>query len=211
MAKLTRREWLCLGLSTFVAPALYAEVPQPPKTTERSALVVVDAQVGVLATVWESKRVIQAVEQLVAAARTADVPIIWVQHENDSDLKTGSAAWQLAPEFVPNASELVIRKRFNSAFAETKLESHLRALGVTRLVLAGAATNWCIRATAYAAVDRGFNLTLVGNAHSTESMTLESGQVISAESMIADLNAVFEWLLAPGVDTNVLDSGNVVF
>jgi hypothetical protein len=45
-------------------------------------------------------------------------------------------------------------------------------LGATHVVLAGAATNWCIRATAYGALERGYDLTLVKDAHTTETMEL---------------------------------------
>lgn len=173
-----------------------------------SALLVVDAQVGVLASVWEAQRVTANLETLVAKARASGVPVIWVQH-SDNELKYGSDAWRLAPGFVPTASELVIHKKYNSAFAGTDLEARLKSLGISRLVLAGAATNWCIRATAYAAVDRGFHLTLVGDAHSTESIPLPGGKVVPAEAIVNDLNTVFTWLSAPDVRTEVKSTAEV--
>lgn len=206
-----RRQLLLASVSAVAGIAVAATESRTSAKASRSALVVVDAQVGVFATMWEAKRVTQAIERLVSAARAAGAPVIWVQHANNSDLKYGSDAWQLVPAFVPEPSEPIIHKRYNSSFADTDLEARLRALNVGRIVLAGAATNWCIRATAYGAVERGFDLTLVGDAHSTESITLEDGSVIAAASMIADLNVVFEWLLAPGVETEVRDTGSIVF
>ena len=175
-----------------------------------AALLVVDAQVGVLSSVWEAKRVIANLQDLVAKARHAGVPVIWVQHA-DNELKHGSAAWKLAPGFLPLASELVIHKSFNSSFANTDLDARLKAMRVSRVILAGAATNWCIRATAYAAVDRGYHLTLVGDAHSTEPLQLAGGTVVPAESIVNELNAVFEWLSAPNVRTEVRSTANVTF
>lgn len=176
----------------------------------KSALLVVDAQVGVLSAVWDSKRVVGNIETLVAKARAAGVPVVWVQH-SDRELEYGSESWKLAPNFVPSATELVVHKKFNSSFANTDLESKLKALGVSRLVLAGAATNWCVRATAYAAVDRGYNLALVSDAHSTEPIPLPGGKVVPAEAIVADLNTVFEWLSVPNVRTEVLSTANVTF
>jgi nicotinamidase-related amidase len=175
-----------------------------------AALLVVDAQVGVLASVWDAKRIVGNLEVLVAKARTAGAPVIWVQHA-DNDLKFGSAPWKFAPPFAPAAAEIVIHKKFNSSFANTELDQRLKSLGVSRLVLAGAATNWCIRATAYAAVDRGYNLTLVSDAHSTEPIALAGGKVVPAEAIVADLNTVFEWLSAPGVRTAVQTTADVTF
>jgi hypothetical protein len=64
-------------------------------------------------------------------------------------------------------------------------------------VLAGAATNWCIRATAYGALDRGYDLTLVKDAHTTESLELENG-AMEASSIVQELNIAIKWLSYPG-------------
>ena len=69
---------------------------------------------------------------------------------------------------------------------QTSLEDELERLGVSHLALAGAATNWCIRATAYAALERGYDLTLVADAHTTGGL--------SAESVVEDLNTVMPWV-----------------
>jgi nicotinamidase-related amidase len=183
---------------------------QPP-TRARSALLVVDAQVGVLSSVWDSNRVVGNIEKLVARARSAGVPVIWVQHTDDDELKLGSPAWKLMPNFVPNAGEPVIHKRYNSSFANTDLDQRLKVFGATRIVLAGALTNWCLRSTAYAAVDRGYHLALVGDAHSTEPLKLADGKTVPAESIVADLNAVFEWVSVPNVRTEVRTSADVAF
>lgn len=177
----------------------------------KSALVVVDAQVGVLSSVWESKRVIGNIETLVGKARSAGATVIWVQHADADELKYGSAAWKLVPSFVPATADIVIHKRYNSSFASTDLDQNLKALGVSRIVLAGALTNWCLRSTAYAAVDRGYNLTLVSDAHSTVPLKLADGKTVPAESIVADLNAVFEWLSAPNVRTEVTKTADVAF
>ena len=177
----------------------------------KSALLMIDAQVGVLSSIWESQRVVGNLERLVSKARSAGVPVIWVQHSDDDELKYGSDAWKLAPNFVPSAAEFVVHKKYNSSFAETDLDRKLKTLRVSRLILAGALTNWCIRSTAYAAVDRGYNLALVSDAHSTESMKLPDGKTASAESIVADLNAVFEWISVPSVRTEVKKIAEVAF
>ena len=163
----------------------------------RAVLVVVDVQVGVMAEAWDAQRVIANVAHAVERARTAGVPVIWVQHEA-ADLPRDSAAWQWVDALQPAEGEVRIHKRFESSFEETALEANLARLGATRIVLAGASTNWCIRATAYAALDRGYDLTLVADAHTTSSLDLGQGSRIEAAGIVAELNVVMSWLNYPG-------------
>jgi nicotinamidase-related amidase len=163
----------------------------------KAVLVVVDVQVGVMAQAWDAPRVIGNVALAVERAREAGVPVVWVQHSNH-ELPLDSPPWQWVPELVPAAGDVRIHKRYNSSFEDTGLEALLARLGATHIVLAGAATNWCIRATAYGALDRGYDLTLVSDAHTTETMALEGGPTIEAASVIADLNLTMKWLEYPG-------------
>jgi nicotinamidase-related amidase len=156
-------------------------------------LLVVDVQVGVMAKKWDVPRMLGRVQRIVERARAASVPVIWVQHE-DEDLVHGSADWQWLPPLAPADGEARIYKRHNSAFEATDLEQRLAALGATHIVLAGAASNWCIRATAYAALERGYDLTLVGDAHTSGDLRLEDGTVLLASQAVADLNLVLRWL-----------------
>lgn len=163
----------------------------------KGVLMVVDVQVGVVAQAWEARRIVANVARAVARARAAGVPVIWVQHSDD-ELLRGSPAWEWVPELVPRPDERRIHKGFNSAFEQTNLDEELAALGATHVVLAGAATNWCIRATAYGALDRGYDLTLVEDAHTTQTMELSDSTRIEAASIIRDLNIAMAWLVYPG-------------
>lgn len=163
----------------------------------KAALLVVDVQNGVMSDAWDAPRVVTNVARAVARAREHRVPVIWVQH-NDEELPQGSPQWQWVPELVPAKQETLIHKRFNSSFEQTALEDELARLGTTHIALAGAATNWCIRATAYGALDRGYDLTLVKDAHTTGTMDLGDGTKIQASTMIDDLNIAMTWLRYPG-------------
>lgn len=160
-------------------------------------LMIVDVQVGVVDGAWNAQQVVANVARVVERAREHKVPVVWVQH-GDDDLKPGSAEWQWAPPLVPATGEAVIGKRFNSAFEQTELDAELARLKATHIVLAGCATNWCIRATAYGALDRGYDLTLVRDAHTTKTLRLEDGVTVEAQSMIVDLNTAMQWLEYPG-------------
>lgn len=176
----------------------------------RSALVVVDVQVGVMKGAWDAPRVIGNVARAVERARAQGAPVFWVQH-GDEQLRFGSPDWQWVPELKPAADEPLVHKQFNSSFENTLLEDELARQGVSHVVLAGAATNWCIRATAYAALDRGYDLTLVKDAHTTETMELEGGSTIEAETVVRELNIAMRWLSYPGRKSSAVPVGELDF
>ena len=176
----------------------------------QSVLLVVDVQVGVMAASWQAPRVIQNVVLAVQRAREAGVPVIWIQHESD-ELPKDSPAWQLVPALVPATDEQRVHKRFPSSFEETGLEACLAQAGATHIVLAGAQTNWCIRATAYAALDRGYDLTLLTDAHTTESIDLGPGSKVEASGIVADLNVTMKWLGYPGRKSGAASTEEMVF
>jgi nicotinamidase-related amidase len=163
----------------------------------KTVLLVVDVQVGVMRTAWDAPRIIKNIGVAVKKARSQRIPVIWVQH-SDNELVYGSPDWQLVPELSPLEGEIQIYKQFNSSFEGTSLEETLARLGVTHIVLAGAATNWCIRATAYGTLDRGYDLTLIKDAHTTETMEFEDGTKIEAANIIFELNIAMKWLNYPG-------------
>jgi nicotinamidase-related amidase len=142
-------------------------------------------------------RVFGYVRRAVEKAREGGVPVVWVQHQN-AKLVPGSVDWQWVPELCPAAAEPVIPKRLNSAFEDTMLDAMLAGLGATHLVLAGCATNWCIRATAYAALDCAYDLKLVKNAHTTDTVVVGDGRRIEAAQIIDDLNMTMNRLEYPG-------------
>lgn len=163
----------------------------------KEVLLVVDVQVGVMRNVWDASRIIQNVSTAVAKARKQGVPVIWVQHA-DAELVYGSPDWQLVPELSVAEGEIRIDKQFNSSFEQTSLEETLAKIGASRIMLAGAATNWCIRATAYGALDRGYDLTLIKDAHTTETIEFQDGTIIEAADIIRELNVAMTWLSYPG-------------
>src|ERR1044071_8367197 len=177
----------------------------------RTVLLVVDVQVGVMNEAWDAPRIIRNVSRAVERARSEGVPVIWVQHSGEEELIKGSPEWQWVPELTPAEGEARIYKTFESSFEQTELEQELARLGASHIALAGAATNWCIRATAYGALDRGYDLTLIKDAHTTGNMELDNGDKIEAASVINDLNVVMKWVSYPGRSNGTATAEEVEF
>ncbi len=181
---------------------------------KKTVLMIVDVQVDVMANLWDAPRVIENIRIAVEKARAAKIPVIWVQHEDAQDgLEHGTPDWEIVPELVPAAGETRIYKEYNSSFEQTNLEETLAALGATHVVLAGAATNWCIRATAHGALERGYDLTLLKDAHTTESIELLDfpGEVIEAKNIVRELNIAIKWMGYSGVKNRTLTVEELAF
>ncbi|MDN5743619.1 MAG: isochorismatase family protein [Nocardioidaceae bacterium] len=152
------------------------------------ALLVVDMQVGVVREAYEIPRVTATIKALVAKARHAGVPVVWVQDHGEGRA-VGSDAWQLVDELDPADGEPRVGKAFGDAFADTDLEDILAAERVGEVVLVGAASEQCIRCTMHSAVVRGYDVALVKGAHTTTDLTSygmpEPEVVVSFIDMVA--------------------------
>jgi nicotinamidase-related amidase len=176
---------------------------------QKTALLVVDVQSGVVAGAHERDEVVANIGSLVEKARRENVPVVWVQH-SDEGLEKGSDDWRIVPELAPDDDEPLIEKSYGDSFEDTTLERVLSDLGVGRLVVAGAQTDACIRSTLHGALVRGYDATLVSDAHTTEDQT-EWGAP-PPEQVIAHTNLYWKYQTAPGrtagtVETNDVDFG----
>ncbi len=177
---------------------------------KQGVLLIVDVQVGVVREAWDATRVVGNVAHVVERARAAGTPVVWVQHSDD-ELPQGSPEWQWVPELVPAAAEALVHKHFNSSFEQTTLDADLARLGATHITLAGAASNWCIRATAHGALERGYDLTLVQDAHTTGTLELDDGTHIEAASLVRELNIAMTWLSYPGRTNGTAKAAEIDF
>lgn len=179
-------------------------LPDRPNT----ALLVVDVQNAVVANAHRRDEVITNINTLVDSARAQVVPVIWVQHSDD-ELAQDTEGWQYVPELARRESEPVVHKSYGDSFEATTLEAELAALGVGRVVVTGAQTDACIRATIHGAFTRGYDTVLVSDAHTTEDYS-EYG-LPPAEKVIAHTNMYWTWQAAPGREAKVLKTNEVTF
>jgi nicotinamidase-related amidase len=173
-----------------------------------TALLVVDVQNGVVAGAHERESVVANVNKLVQKARQAQIPVVWVQHSDDG-LARGSDDWRIVPELTPGDAEPLVEKNYGDSFEDTTLESVLSGLGVGRLVVVGAQTDACIRSTLHGALARGYDATLVGDAHTTEDHT-EWGAP-PPDQVIAHTNLYWSYQTAPGRTAGTVETKDVEF
>ena len=189
-------------------PNLKGETMTTLENRPKTALLVVDVQNGVVEGAPERDTVVANVGSLVEKARQEEVPVVWVQH-SDEGLAKGSDEWRIVPELSPDEAEPLIEKNYGDSFEDTTLESVLSGLGVGRLVVVGAQTDACIRSTLHGAFVRGYDATLVSDAHTTEDQTAWGAP--APELVIAHTNLYWNDHAAPGRTAGTVETKEVDF
>ncbi len=155
----------------------------------RTALLVVDVQAGFADAAWGPRNNPDAeanIAALLAGWRAAGAPVIHVHHDSPAPtgrLRRGTPGHAPKPEAMPLADEPVFRKRVNSAFIGTNLESDLAARGVKALVIVGLTTNHCISTTARMASNLGFETVVVADATAAFARAHVDGRRRSADEV----------------------------
>ena len=178
------------------------------KDRPNTALLVIDVQTGVVAGAHERDAVVANVGSLVEKARRERVPVVWVQH-SDEGLVRGSDSWRIVSELTPAKAEPLVEKNYGDSFEDTTLETVLSGLGVGRLVVVGAQTDACVRSTLHGAFARGYDATLVSDAHTTEDQT--SWGAPPPDKVIAHTNLYWKYQTAPGRTAGTVETKDVDF
>lgn len=173
-----------------------------------TALLVIDVQNAVVAGAHARDEVVANVATLVGNAREHAVPVVWVQH-SDEGLASGSAEWQIVPELAPADGEARVDKNYADSFEGTRLEQALSDLAIGRLIVAGAQTDECIRATLHTAIVKGYDAVLVADAHTTEDHS-EWGAPPPGQ-VIAHTNLYWRYHRAPGRSAGAVQTAEVDF
>ena len=173
-----------------------------------TALLVIDVQNGIVAGNHERDAVVANIGSLVDKARQEQVPVVWVQH-SDEGIARGSDEWRFVPELAPDEAEPLVEKNYNDSFEETRLESFLSDLGVGHLVVTGAQSDACIRATIHGAVVRGYDTTLVSDAHTTEDLSPWGAP--PPDQVIAHTNLYWNDHNVPGRTASTVETKDVDF
>ena len=188
-----------------------------PTDAHNTALVVIDVQRGILDIPHLQRKqetgkaldeTVARIADLIARARAASIPVIYVQHDGGKGhrLEPNTAGWHLRPEIAPRSGEPVIHKRACDAFFETSLGPELSARGIRRLIIAGCMTQYCIDTTVRRSVSLGFDVVLVGDGH----MTADAGS-LRFEQIIAHHNELLDGFDAGEHEVRVVPTSEITF
>lgn len=133
--------------------------------------------------------VVGRIATLLQRARARNVPVIYIQHDGGPGhrLEHGTAGWEIRPEIAPRPGEAVIEKHACDSFFATRLDAELKALGVTRLVVCGCKTEYCVDTTVRRAVSLGYDVVLASDAHTTaDEGGLRFEQIVAHHNKVLD-------------------------
>lgn len=135
------------------------------------ALLIIDVQNAMIAVdnpVYQAKDKIHNIQSLIRKARNKNIPVIYVQHnEVGSEFEKGTETWEIYDGIKPLVTDTIIQKTKSDSFYETPLKEMLEQNKIDKLVIVGMQTEYCVNATSTRAVELGYDVTLVKDAHST--------------------------------------------
>jgi len=172
----------------------------------KPALIIIDVQVELFRKsipVYQSEQLLEALAGLVERAHAAGILVIFVQHASDAYMPFGSDGWQLQPSLKPAETDKRIYKTHPNAFEGTELDEVLEEARVGTLVVAGLVTHGCVKATTLDALERGYQVILVSDGHS--SYSVQAAELI--EKWNGQLSAAgAELTVARAIDFSKLNS-----
>jgi nicotinamidase-related amidase len=177
----------------------------------KTALVIVDMQTGLIAgaePVYQINALLEHIALLITRARARETPVIYIQDNDVAEI--GSPGWQIHAAIAPLQQEVVLRKPEADAFYGTALHQELEARSIEHLIIAGCKSEICIDATCRRAVQLGYQVTLVSDAHSTtDNPVLRAPQTIAYHNYLLPMTC---WSDAHGkiVDVTVKPTAEVV-
>ncbi|MEZ4672442.1 MAG: cysteine hydrolase family protein [Anaerolineae bacterium] len=139
--------------------------------TDQTALLIIDVQQGMIdEKPYRPDELIAHLQTVIEKAHAADVPVIYVKHaarDPQDSLHPDNAGHAIVAAIAPQPGELVVTKHNPDSFQDTVLQQELEARGIKKLIIAGMQSEMCVDTTTRAAFSRGYDVTLVSDAHST--------------------------------------------
>ena len=115
---------------------------------------------------------------LIDTAHKGGTEVIYVRHDGGEGdiLAYGTSGWQLEKSLQPQANERVFDKRFGSAFHQTGLRDYLVERDISRLVVCGMQTEYCIDTSVKVAFEFGYDVVIPAGATTTYANPFLSGE-----------------------------------
>lgn len=147
------------------------------------ALLVIDVQKAMIegdSPVFQSDLVLRNIKHLIDQARKEHILIIYVQHNEDgSEFENGSRTWEIVDDIKPHKKDPIVQKRRPDSFKNTTLKSILDEHHVDELIIVGMQTEYCVNATSLKAVELGYQVSVVSDAHTTFNGKLNAEKIIT--------------------------------
>ena len=152
----------------------------------KSALLVIDVQIGLATGAYKETEVVKAINKTASSVRGREGIVIFIQHCHSTfePMQKGNPGWALHPGLEVQVSDLYVEKEASDAFYETNLDDLLKESKVNHLYITGLQTEYCIDTTCRSAISRGYAVTLVSDAHTTGDSHLTAEVIIDHHNKV---------------------------
>jgi nicotinamidase-related amidase len=149
------------------------------------ALVIIDVQKGMFDPhypPYDGEAVVDRIARLIERARQAGVAVFFVQHhgEGEHPFQPGKPGYPFHEKLTPQPGDDITVKRKSSAFHDTDFDEKLKRAGVDHLIVTGMQSEYCVTSAIRGGYERGYEITLVSDAHSTGDTKVAKGENIVA-------------------------------
>ncbi|OQS07462.1 isochorismatase hydrolase [Thraustotheca clavata] len=162
----------------------------------KQAILVIDVQTTMFdgldcPPIHNASTLVSNIKSVMEYARKASIPIAFIQHhEDEGSFKQGSPGWEVLDALGQDtATEPTFSKTVPNAFSNPQLSHWLDAANISSLILVGAQSDCCVDATTLSAIEHGYEVTVVSDAHST--WLWENDAPIDATPLILSQNEKF--------------------
>ncbi len=145
----------------------------------KTALLVIDVQQAMIDEHPASMDAFMLnLKMLIDTAHKNNTEVIYVRHDGGEGdvLAFGKPGWQLEKSLIPRADERVFDKRFGSAFRQTGLQDYLTSQSISRLVICGMQTEYCIDTSVKVAFEHGYEVIIPAGSTTTYANPFLSGE-----------------------------------
>lgn len=166
-----------------------------------TALLIIDVQQSLVDEgIWHADRIIAQLNHLIAVARNEHVPIVLVR---DTRVEPDGSFHRSLDH---KTHDIEIEKCFCDSFMETRLDDVLKTRNISRLVVGGMQSDFCVDTTCRQAAALGYDVVLVADAHSTLNH-----EYLKAEQIVAHHNQILRNFNAVKGLVRVSETANVSF
>ncbi|MFS1513798.1 cysteine hydrolase family protein [Chengkuizengella sp. SCS-71B] len=155
----------------------------------KTALLIIDVQVIMFTydggSLYNGDKVLHNIQELLARARSNNIPVFFIQHTEAPNLIDGKEGWPIHPKITPLENEMVIQKNYCDSFFQTDLHENLQEKGIENLIIVGMQSEFCVDTTCRRAFSLGYNNVLIEDGHSTfDTKILKAKQIIEHHNSI---------------------------
>ena len=170
-------------------------------------LLVIDMQVGLFAGAsrYDADGVVRRANDLAHAVRAKGGAVVFIQHEDEGDFAHGAPGWRILPALDSRPEDIYIRKTACDSFYRSELDEVLRELQITRLLVTGCATDFCVDTTIRSAASKDYEVVVVADGHTTADRPH-----LPAEKIIEHHNWMWAKLILPSRPVTVVTANELL-